>query len=76
MDHLRHGDKGNALIEQVLKLRIAARNCIADYNQVGCRREIAFAERLQHGNAERLQKSGHRRISGGIRAPHFETAQL
>ena len=37
VNQFRHGDKGDALIEQVLKLRIAARNGIADHHHVGSR---------------------------------------
>ncbi len=56
MDHLRHGNERQARIQQVLKLGIATRNCIADHHHVGRRGEIALAEGLQNRNSERLEK--------------------
>ena len=66
MDHLRHGDEREALIEQVLKLRIAARDRISHDHKVGRRNEILLAERLQNRNAERIKKGGHRRIGSTV----------
>ena len=76
MHHLRHRDHREALIEQVLKLRIAPRDGIADHHQIGRRNKILLAEGLQDRDAERIKKGGHRRIRSTVRAAHIQSPQL
>ena len=60
--------KGNALVEYALDFGIAARQGVADDNEVRLGVEIAFRIRLEDGNAEFAQKIAHGRIGGLVGA--------
>ena len=59
-----HGGEGNALVEDVLDFRIAARECIADDHEIRRGIEVGLRVRLEHGNAQFAQQIAHWRIGG------------
>jgi hypothetical protein len=56
MQNLRQRAEGDALVEHAFQFRIAARNRIADNDEVRPRIEVRGGERLGNGNAERFEK--------------------
>ena len=63
-----HGGEGNALVEHALDFRIAARERVADDDEIGRGCEIRFGVGLEDGNAERAQQIAHGRIGGLVGA--------
>ena len=63
-----HGCERNTLVEDALNFGIAARERVADDDEVGNRIEIRFAVWLADGNAERAKQIAHGRIGGLVGA--------
>ena len=63
-----HGGEGNALVEDALDFRIAARERVADNHEIGRGREVRFGVRLEDGDAERMEQIAHGRIGGLVGA--------
>src|SRR5262249_2514076 len=58
----RTGNEGQSLVEDFLHQRIAARDHVADHEQVRLERDLARVEALDELDALRLQLGAHRRI--------------
>ena len=52
VQQLRQRAERNPLVENMLQLNIAARNCIADDHQIRRRVEVHDSKRLRNGNIE------------------------
>jgi len=65
--HRRHRD---ALVEDDFELRVAARDGVADDDEVGCGLEVGGAVGLEDGDALGAELVGHGWVGGGIRARH------
>ena len=71
-----HRGEGNALVEYPLHFRIAARERIADDDQIRLRIEIGFSVRLQHRNPKPAQQIAHGRIGCLVGAGNAVPLQL
>ena len=71
-----HGGEGNALVEDALDFRIAARERVADDDEIGRGREVRFGVGLEDGNAERAEQIAHGRIGGLVGAGDAMALQL
>ena len=71
-----HRGEGNALVENAFHLGIAARERVADDNQIGRGIEIGFGVGLENGNAERAKQIAHGRIGSLVRAGDAMALQL
>ncbi len=71
-----HRGKGNAVVEHALHFGIAARESIADHNQIGRGIKIGFGVRLQHRDAQRVQQVAHGRIGRLVGAGDAMALQL
>jgi hypothetical protein len=74
MQQLRERAERDAPIEDMLEFNIAARDGVADYHEVGRWSQICSCKGLRHGDGERLEEIGHRRIGSGVGASHAESA--
>ena len=59
---LRAGDVAQAGVQHVLDRRIAARERVADDDEVGFVRQVAFGVAIHHGDLAFREKRGHGRI--------------
>ena len=71
-----HGGEGNALVEDALDFRVAARERIADDDEIGRGIEIGFGVGLEDRDAERAQQIAHGRIGGFVGAGDAMALQL
>ena len=76
MEQLRERTERDALIENLLQFDVAARDGVANDDQIGTRLQILGIEGLCHRNAEFMQEIGHRWIGGGIGPAYTEAALL
>jgi hypothetical protein len=68
---LRPGNEGEPAVEDFLHQRIAARDHVADHEQVGLEFDLRRIEALDQLDALRLQLRAHRRIDVGVAAGHL-----
>jgi hypothetical protein len=76
VDQARQRGEGDVLVEHKLDFRIAARDGVADNDEVRRRLQIGFRKWLGDGDAELAQKIGHGRIRGLVRAGDAVTLEL
>jgi hypothetical protein len=77
----RHRSEGDALIQYALDLGIAARECVADDDQIGRGQigggvEVPLGVGLHHRNAQPAEQVAHGRISRLVRARDAVALQL
>ena len=72
----RQRPEGNPLVQDVFDFRIAARECVADDDEIGRGVEVGFRVGLENGNAERTKQVAHGRIGCIVGACDAVTLQL
>src|SRR5262245_33305537 len=72
----RHRAVAKTLVEHIFDFRIAARNRVADYDEIGMRLQMFGFVSLIDRYAERFELCRHRRIDVLIRSGNFITLCL
>jgi len=66
VQHLRQRAERNTLVKDIFKFCVAPRDGIPDHDEIWPRSQVGFGKRLCQRDAQRFEKSGHRRIGRGI----------
>ncbi len=68
VEHPGHGGEWKAAVEDGFELRVAARDGVADDDEVGRGIEVGFREGLGDGDTEGAELVGHGRVGGLVGA--------
>ena len=76
LEQFRQRAVAQLALQHRLRLRVAARNGVADDDEVGLVREIALAVTVHHFDLPFGEERGHRRINVLVRAANLKAALL